>query len=89
VLAGAAVIFLCVALYRKNRALDEANASRAALTAQLEATTLRIKDLTAQSDALQGRLTALTGRMETISTKADGKLADKNRTPSTTRRTNQ
>jgi cell division protein FtsB len=63
-LAGVAVIFLCVLLQQKNKALDDANTARADLAAQLDKASLRIKDLTAQSAALESQLNAIAGRTQ-------------------------
>jgi Tfp pilus assembly protein FimV len=87
VLAGAAVVFLCVVLNAKNKALDEANAARADLAEQLDKASLQIKDLTAQSAALESRLTAITGRMEKSATKPEVKAGEPGKTSSTSRRT--
>lgn len=87
-LTGAAVIFLCVLLQQKNRALDDANAAREDLSAQLNKASLRIKDLTAQSAALEGRLNAITGRMERSTAAAatsEGRMGDTQRTGTSTR----
>lgn len=92
ILAGAAVILLCVLLQQKNKALDDARASRADLAVQLEKATLRINDLTARSSALESRLNAITGRMERSEGSAAGattpevRNGDANRTGTTSRR---